>query len=199
MIAGITHPMHANGETVVDDTAKASFELKSPETGALSIVSAADLTFNAATISVDDIVTTSSADSAIVIQEISGNAPGWKLSAQLSDFTGANKKVITGTQLFYPSVVPVTNSSASDTTSIQPVSTVDKTALTGADKGTIVSGGGDAVTIMTADSGKGYGRWTMTYPVGKVQLKIPSGNLASTYTAKLTYSLSDTVASEPAG
>lgn len=187
----LAFPVVANAETVTDDTAKATFELVAPDSGALSIVSADDLVFNAATITADNVVTTTSADSAITIQEISGAAPGWTLTAQLGNFTGSNSTTISGARLFYPSITPTTTKTG-DTSSILPTSVNTDNAFTGTDKGVILSSGGDSVKIVGADLGKGYGEWEMNYPTSKVQLEIPAGNLASTYTATLTYTLTDT-------
>lgn len=187
----------ASATTVTDD-ATASFKLVAP-TETLKITNATDFTFEDGVISADDIVTTNSADAVVAIQELSGNAPGWQLSAKLGNFTGTtNGKTLTGAQLFYPSVTPTTTT-AGDASGILPVSVATDTAFSGTDKGKILTAGSDAANIVTADAGKGYGSWTMTYPKNKLQLKVPAGNLQDTYTATLTYSLTDTpVATTPA-
>lgn len=174
----------------VNQDATATFNLVAP-TETLKLTEASDITFKDATISAEDIVTTNSNDVNISIQELSGNAPGWQLSTKLSHFTGSTKgKQLTGAQLFYPSVTPTTTTSG-DTSAILPNTLTTDNAFTGDDKGKVVSSGEDAVNIVIADVGKGYGSWTIQYPTDKIQLKIPAGNLQDTYTATLTYTLTD--------
>lgn len=187
-VAGLS--LEASAATDTAD-AKATFKLVAPSE-TLKITNATNLTFKDATISADDVVTTNSADVVIAIQELSGNAPGWQLSAKLSDFKGTtDTKTITGAQLFYPSVTPTTTT-IGDTSAILPVSVKTDTGFIGADTGKIISAGSDAANLVTASAGKGYGSWAITYPTDKLQLKIPAGNLQDTYTATMTYTLTDT-------
>ncbi|APB32040.1 WxL domain-containing protein [Vagococcus teuberi] len=171
-------------------TNTASFNLVSPKES-LTIV-ADDLSFRTSTITANDLVTTSSTNLKINIQEISGNAPGWSLTAQLGDFVNSDSsKVIKGTQLFYPNVTPTTTT-IGDTSSIQPKSVgMEKAFSDGVSEGQVINGGGDPVTIADAAKGTGYGSWTFNYAMDSVELKIPAGNLADAYTANLTYTLAD--------
>lgn len=187
--AGYLLPTTSNAELVNKD-ATASFELIAPlET--LKITNASELIFDDATISEGDVVTITTDASSISIQELSGNAPGWRLSAELGQFTSTGSKVINGAQLFYPTVVPTTTT-LGDVSNILPQSEATDTAFTGENKGEIIDSEAGAKTIVTASEGKGYGSWTMTYDeANKIQLKIPTGHLAGNYIADLTYTLTD--------
>lgn len=186
-------PISVKAETTSKE-ATASFNLVAPSE-TLKITNATDLVFDDATISDTDAITSTTTDTSISIQELSGLAPGWTLTAQLDNFIDG-AKTITGAQLFYASMTAETPTTG-DVSGILPVSVETDSAFTGETKGKIISAGGDAATIVTASAGKGYGSWKMTYGgANKVQLKVPAGHLAGSYTAALTYTLADTPAAD---
>lgn len=188
MLAACTLPYSAEAaQDTFDGTA--SFRLVAP-TETLKITNATNLVFSDATISASDVVTTTTGDASISVQELSGNATGWTLQVELGVFADGTK-TIPGAELFYPSVTPTTTTPG-DVSNILPTAVATDTAFQGTATGKIISSGGAASTLVSAAQGKGYGSWTMTYGgADKIQLKIPTGQLAGNYVADLTYTLTD--------
>ncbi len=172
----------------------ASFKLIPPTEGTLKIIKADDLTFGSATVKAEAIDVVTTTDTVITIEELSGNAPGWTLTAKLGDFIDQTTltRELEGARLFYPEVTPTTNAPAGSLAALAlPVAI--KTEDSGDLKGQIVSAGGEATTIFGAEKDKGYGQWTLPYSGdNKVQLHIPEGQLIGDYVATLTYTLTDT-------
>ncbi len=198
-LLGLSVMVPLTGQAAVTDTkddGKASFTLTTPTEGTLKIVSADDLTFGSTTLKVDAIDAVTTIDTAITIEELSGNAPGWTLKATLGDFKDKTTptKTLVGAQLFYPEVTPTTNAVAGSPAALAlPVAIKTEDSFTGDLKGQIVSAGGTATTIFGAAATKGYGQWTLPYKdANKVQLHIPEGQLIGDYEAELTYTLTDT-------
>ncbi len=189
-------PLTSQAAVTDEKEAEASFALTTPEKDILKITQADDLTFGSTTLKVDAIDAVTTADTEITIVELSGEAPGWTLTATLGDFKDKTTptKTLVGAQLFYPEVTPTTNAVAGSPAALAlPVAINTEDSFTGALKGQIVSAGGSATTIFGAAATKGYGQWTLPYKdANKVQLHVPEGQLIGDYEAKLTYTLKDT-------
>ncbi len=184
-------------ETARNEEPIVSFTLTTPEKDILKITQADDLTFGSSTLDVDALVTVTTVDTLITIVELSGEAPGWTLTATLGDFkaeTSSTTRVLEGARLFYPEVVPTTNAAEGTMAALAlPVAINTEDSFTGELKGQVVSAGGDATPIFGAAKGKGYGQWTLPYSgANKVQLYVPEGQLIGDYEAELTYTLKDT-------
>lgn len=184
--------------TEVTKEATATFDLTAPESGTLNITEADNLVFESKDLSADTVFSKTTADTKITIQELSGNAPGWKLTAKLGEFKEATKttQTLAGAQIYYPQVTPTTNAAEGTAAAAALPTTIGTAAaFEGTTTGVVVSAGGEATIIANAAVDKGYGQWTMTYDGdNKVQLKVPGGQLSGSYKADLTYVLTDSPA-----
>lgn len=194
----IVRPTAAHAEISTDGktaTNEATFTLNAETTGTLKITDATDLTFTSKNITASDVVTSTTGESSISIQELSGAAPGWSVTATLGEFTDTtvSTKKLVGAQIFYPAGEATTTAAASTpAASALPTFLGTETAFEGTTTGISVNAGGSAVKIIEAAKGKGYGNWKMSYSGdNKVQLKVPQGQLKGSYKATLTYTLQD--------
>ncbi|MBM7689049.1 hypothetical protein BCR24_09540 [Enterococcus ureilyticus] len=112
------------------------------------------------------------------VTDVRGTGAGWNLTAKISTFENAEKtRVLKGAEVTIPTGKVSTNS-------------VDDT------KPAIASGltlNEEPATIFSAAVDNGMGTWANEFEgLGeKVQLKVPTGNYADTYTAEITWSLAD--------
>lgn len=200
-----TNPVHAE-ETVTSTQAKtASVELTTSETDSLlTITSASDLDFGSKAISTEDLKFTENNQPTLVVQDIRGEAVGWRVAASLGEFAqtnaaeGATAKKLKGVQLFYPKPAFSTGSTAINADQAPVgIETASETSFADATvTGVLLDASATPTSkvIINAAKGKGNGLWTATYGSGtdnKIELKIPAGNLAGKYQATLTYTLTD--------
>lgn len=168
-----------------------------PSVSKLSITQVSNLDFGKQGIGITEMKFTASNVSVIQVTDIRGDAPGWTLSVSLGEFKTSQAEdanTLRGVELFYPSTVMTTTSGAIDPQDRTPESISTDSAFS-ADtiKGVVVSSSAtpNSKTLFNASKLQGNGQWTANYGVGKVELKVPSGNLAGAYSADLTYTLAD--------
>lgn len=158
---------------------------------AIRIEGASNLRFDPKMIAAEEITSTV-ISSTVIINEFSGQAPGWKLKAKASPLTfevpaqGEQPKktvTLTGAQI----KLPVAEYEKLETTS----------AAASPNPSTAKALNTSNQILVEAAPGSAYGRWQMNYY--NVGLVIPAGNIAGDYTGSITYTIESTPIAEDAG
>lgn len=172
--------MTQNVEAATDTTnAITKFTLK-PGSGDnnIKILNASDLVFTPENIGETTVYSDSNA-SVITIDEFSGSAPGWTLTAKDSALKMNNtaQTPLLGATIQFDA--PTFNKLSG--TSEAPVSGANGVLNANDDASNA------AVVIAKAAPGKGYGQWEIKH--AKAKLGIPAGNLAGDYAGTMTYTI----------
>lgn len=200
MAALVVSGTQASAETADTKAQKAAVTLTEntdPSTSLLEITSASDLNFGSQAIGVNDMNFTDTNSPSVVITDIRGDAPGWNLTVSLGEFkdtTADSNRTLKGARLFYPAVTMTTNATVAVADRTPAATATDSSFSDSAVKGVLLDSAAtpSAKTLMTAAANKGNGQWTATYDTAnKVELNVPAGNLAGSYEAALTYTLTD--------
>ncbi|MBO0451823.1 WxL domain-containing protein [Candidatus Enterococcus murrayae] len=121
---------------------------------------------------------------------------GWKLTAQLSDFSDTSNEAMpngAGAALYMENMkLESVLNRGSQQEAIDPSPTGVPSNFSA---NTILDAGSTATTLVSASSGEGNGTWQVRVPFDKVTLHLPpnAGKRGKHYTAKLTWSLDDTL------
>lgn len=107
-----------------------------------------------------------------------GNTDGWNVTVATSDYinNGDSSKTLRGAALTFDSPTVT----ADDAGNISKLPTSDKVTVNG-----------NAQSILTAEKSEGIGQFTATHSKDNVSLLVPAGNAAGSYTATLTWTLSN--------
>ncbi|MGX7015037.1 WxL domain-containing protein [Vagococcus silagei] len=173
-------------EAAPTDTKDAKFKLTKADDGTGYDVTASNLDFTQQKSSASMIETTSSAEHKISVNDFSGSNSGWNLKVSVGDFKGKLNNVdvvLAGAEIEFPAD-PTIDKVEGDTASAANFLPVANTLK--------IKPGEAATTLAKAAANKGQGKWDIVYPAGTIKLKAGSGNTATDYTAKLTYTLSAT-------
>lgn len=112
------------------------------------------------------------------VTDVRGTGAGWNLTAKISAFENAGKtRVLKGAEVTIPTGKVSTNSVDDTKPAVAAGLTLNE----------------NPATIFSAATENGMGTWANEFEgLGeKVQLKVPTGNYADTYTAEITWSLAD--------
>ncbi|MBO0431695.1 WxL domain-containing protein [Enterococcus sp. DIV0660C] len=153
---------------------------KTPDSGALTLVSAADLDFGMHAISAADEVYTSETDTVSTVQDIRGTEAGWAL--QVSE----NGQFKNGTH-------ELTNA---EITLVSPSIDANSTAIAHEKTGVALKTTNEAAVIMDAQTGEGNGLAIEDFAKGTASLSVPGATVkvAGQYTTTLNWVLTDGVA-----
>ncbi|MGC5455860.1 WxL domain-containing protein [Enterococcus faecium] len=114
------------------------------------------------------------------VSDLRGTGAGWKVSIGLSAFSGTEDQTHTlkGAKVVLPEGAITTNNEDKKNGPVSNAKTIEA--------------GGDASTIFIANKNQGMGTWFSKWDPEEVKLVVPGGQYADKYTAKLTWTLSDT-------
>lgn len=115
------------------------------------------------------------------VTDVRGTGAGWNLTAKISAFENADKtRILKGAEVTIPTGKVSTNSIDDSKPAVAQALTLNE----------------KAATVFSAAAESGMGTWANEFEGlggedSKVQLKVPTGNYADTYTAEITWSLAD--------
>ncbi|WP_127848400.1 WxL domain-containing protein [Lacticaseibacillus hulanensis] len=168
-------------ETQADTTTQASVTLTMPADSKIAIISMPNIDFGSTEVSTSaKNVQAKSIDAPLSVDN-PGFATGWAVDVQAGEFTDSSKNVnLHGAQIKFTgaNVKPQVASNVS----VAPVA-----------QSVTVASGADAQTLLNADKGTGVGAFDANFGSDNVSLDIPSGNVEGSYSANLTWTLTDSV------
>ncbi|WP_430596547.1 WxL domain-containing protein [Enterococcus sp. DIV0175] len=161
-----------------DTTGEVGF--KAPDTGALTLVEAADLDFGMHEISATDQNYTTESDTFSKVQDLRGTEAGWALQVSEAGQFKNNTHELTNAQI----------------TLVSPTIDTSSTAVAHEKAGVVLKTTNEAAVIMDAQTGEGNGLAIEDFAKGAASLSVPGATVkvAGQYTTTLNWVLTDGVA-----